>query len=74
MSFPYQHITIIGLGLMGGAFAKALSAIDGVTVFGVTRSEKAIDFAKEKGWISDGSTLISAILKWIIYSKVNFHF
>ncbi|RAP38138.1 hypothetical protein DID80_03265 [Candidatus Marinamargulisbacteria bacterium SCGC AAA071-K20] len=58
MSIPYKNITIVGLGLMGGAFAKALSTND-VSVFGVNRSEKAVNFAKDKGWIYDGSASVS---------------
>jgi prephenate dehydrogenase len=61
MSSCYKHITIIGLGLMGGAFAKALSELKNTTLFGINRSEGAISFAKDKGWIKAGSTKITDI-------------
>lgn len=46
---------IIGLGLIGGSYAKALSK-KGYTVYAVDISEATINFAKEQGIIQDGAT------------------
>lgn len=48
-------ILIVGLGLMGGSYAMALSA-QGYRVNAITRSQKSIDFALERGYIQKGST------------------
>lgn len=45
---------IIGLGLIGGSYAKALSK-KGYTVYAVDISEATINFAKEQGIIQDGA-------------------
>lgn len=48
-------ILIVGLGLMGGSYAMALSR-QGYSVSAITRSQKSIDFALEHGYIEKGST------------------
>ena len=49
---------IVGLGLIGGSYAQALSAL-GYEVGAVTRSQKSIDYAVEKGIISHGTTEVT---------------
>lgn len=48
-------VTIIGLGVVGGSYAGALSAA-GYTVYGVARTPDTIAKAKERGMIEDGGT------------------
>lgn len=45
---------IVGLGLIGGSYAEALSKKD-FHVSAITRRQESIDFALEKGIISEGS-------------------
>ena len=45
---------IVGLGLLGGSYAKALTRL-GFTVEAVTRSRDSIDYALEQGIISGGA-------------------
>ena len=47
-------VTIIGLGIIGGSYAKGLSK-KGYTVFGVDKNLETIEYAKENGMIKDGS-------------------
>lgn len=49
------NILIVGLGLMGGSYAMALSR-QGYKVSAITRSQSSIDYALEKGLICRGST------------------
>ena len=46
-----KKILIVGLGLIGGSYAEALTKA-GFEVGAVTRSRKSIDYALEKGIIS----------------------
>lgn len=46
-------VTIIGLGVVGGSYAGALSEA-GYTVFGVARTPDTVAKAKERGMIADG--------------------
>lgn len=46
---------IVGLGLIGGSYAQALSDL-GYEVGAITRSESSITYAKEKGFIAHGIT------------------
>ncbi|MBQ6489141.1 MAG: prephenate dehydrogenase [Solobacterium sp.] len=48
-------ITIVGLGLLGGSYAQAF-ANAGYGVRGIDIEEEAVSYAKEKGWITEGST------------------
>ncbi len=50
-------ILIVGLGLMGGSYAQALTEL-GYEVGAVTRRQSTIDFALEKGFIRHGMTEI----------------
>lgn len=47
-------LTVIGLGIIGGSYAKGLSK-KGYTVFGVDTNLETIEYAKANGIISDGS-------------------
>lgn len=49
------NILIVGLGLMGGSYAMALTK-KGYSVNCITLEQKDIDYAKEKGMIKEGST------------------
>lgn len=52
---------IIGLGLIGGSYAKALSK-KGYTVYAIDVSETTINFAKEQGIIEDGATTVEVAI------------
>ena len=47
-------ITIVGLGIIGGSYAKGLTKA-GHTVYGVDKNLETIEYAKEQGYIADGS-------------------
>ena len=53
------NILIIGLGLLGGSYAMALTK-KGYRVSALTRSQSSIDYALEKGIIADGKTGVDA--------------
>ena len=53
-----HKILIVGLGLLGGSYAMALTK-KGFRVTAITRSRASIDFALQKGWIAEGSTEVS---------------
>lgn len=48
-------ILIVGLGLLGGSYAKALTK-KGFTVKSITRSQSSVDYALKEGIISYGTT------------------
>ena len=50
-----SNILIVGLGLMGGSYAAALSA-KGYTVRALSLEQRSIDFALARGWIKEGGT------------------
>ncbi len=50
-----QKICVVGLGLIGGSYAMALSK-KGYEVTAITREQSSIDYAVEKGIIKKGST------------------
>ncbi len=52
-----MKILIVGLGLIGGSYAQALSE-KGYEVDAIDKSREAIDFALEKGYIASGSTKV----------------
>lgn len=49
------NILIIGLGVIGGSYAKALTK-RGYTVYTITKEQTSIDYAKEHGFIYEGYT------------------
>lgn len=49
---------IVGLGLIGGSYAEALSDL-GYEVGAITRQQKSIDYAKNRGLISHGTTEVT---------------
>ena len=49
-----KKILIVGLGLIGGSYAKGLNK-NGYEVYGYNRSKKAIDYAKKNNIIVDGT-------------------
>lgn len=51
----HAKILIVGLGLMGGSYAQALSRV-GFEVGAIARRQETLDFAQEKGWIRHGRT------------------
>ena len=48
---------IVGLGLMGGSYAEALSS-KGFTVNAITRDQESVDYALKRGIINEGSVKI----------------
>lgn len=53
-----QQILIVGLGLLGGSYAKALSK-KGFHVSAITLEQSSIDFALERGYIEKGASFLS---------------
>ena len=51
-----MKIVILGLGVIGGSFAKSLHRLGGHEVFGVDRDEDTLRKALEAGFIQEGST------------------
>lgn len=58
---PQRTILIVGMGLIGTAYARALSE-KGFCVYGITRSQEVIDVALADGVIAKGSTQVDADL------------
>lgn len=55
---PDCNILVVGLGLIGTAYAKALSE-KGYRVIGITRSREVIDAALVEGVIAEGDTTVN---------------
>lgn len=55
----HARVLIVGLGLIGGSYAKALSA-RGYAVYAITKEQKDLDFAISHGFLASGSTEVSA--------------
>ena len=49
-----KKILIVGLGLLGGSYAKVLKRF-GFHISAITRSQSSIDFALREGLIDEGS-------------------
>ncbi len=67
---------IVGLGLIGGSYAQALTDL-GYEVGAITRSQSSIDYAREKGLISHGTTEVTEeyvskfdVIVFALYPKV----
>ncbi len=56
---PKTKILIVGLGVIGGSYARALSRA-GYDVRCITKEQKDIDYAMERGIIRSGSTEVNA--------------
>ncbi len=56
-----KNILIVGLGLLGGSYAKALTK-NGFDVKVITLNQDDIDYALEQGFISGGTTEVDADL------------
>lgn len=72
-------ILIVGLGLIGGSYAMALSK-KGYTVNAITLHQQDIDFAVQKGWIAKGSTTVepemvsnAKLIVFALYPQVFIH-
>ena len=50
-----SKILIVGLGLIGGSYAAALTK-KGYQVYALTKEEESIEFAKAHNYIIDGKT------------------
>jgi len=62
MNLQKNHqILIVGLGLLGGSYAEALTAA-GYDVTAITLSQEDIDYAVERGMISHGAAFVDAEL------------
>ncbi len=71
-----MNILIVGLGLLGGSYAMALTK-KGYRVSALTRSQSSIDYALENGIIAEGKTGVDAemigkadLIVFSIYPKV----
>lgn len=53
-----QRIVIVGLGLLGGSYAEALTG-QGFRVDAITRSQSSVDFALQKGIVASATTEIA---------------
>lgn len=49
-------ISIIGLGVLGGSYAKGFHNAGYENIYGVDINEETLDFALKQGWIKEGST------------------
>ena len=58
MLSPDTRILIVGLGLIGGSYAEGLKKA-GFEVGAVTRSQKTVDYALEKGMIDSGTVEVT---------------
>ena len=52
-----KKILIVGLGLIGGSYAEALKRY-GFRVTAITRSQRSIDYALERGMIDAGASFV----------------
>ena len=52
-----SKILIVGLGLIGGSYAAALTK-KGYQVYALTKEEESIEFAKAHNYIIDGKTKV----------------
>ncbi|MBQ7338512.1 MAG: prephenate dehydrogenase [Clostridia bacterium] len=56
-----KNILIVGLGLLGGSYAMALSR-QGFHVDAITRRQETVDYALSRGWIRAGDAKVNAEL------------
>lgn len=56
-TIPFRRVCIIGLGLMGGSFARALKQKDpSCFITGCNRQQESLQFARGQGFIDQGVT------------------
>ncbi|MEE0946663.1 MAG: NAD(P)-binding domain-containing protein [Acutalibacteraceae bacterium] len=53
-----MNILIVGLGLLGGSYAKALTD-KGYNVSAITKLQDSVDFAVENSMIAKGTTIVN---------------
>ena len=58
---PSKKILIVGLGLLGGSYARVLKK-KGYTVYAITKEESSVAFALENGLIDRGTTEVDGEL------------
>lgn len=51
-----DRFLIVGLGLLGGSYARGLARAGFAQVYAIDTNPEAIRFAKEKGYIADGAS------------------
>ena len=56
-----KNILIVGLGLLGGSYAKALTK-KGFNVKVITLNQEDIDYARDQGFIAGGTTNVDPVL------------
>ncbi len=56
-----MKILIVGLGLLGGSYARSLTR-QGFTVYAITRSQKTVDYALSNGIVKEATTEVDARL------------
>lgn len=56
-----MKILIVGLGLLGGSYAQALTR-QGYTVYAITRSQSSVDHAMAEGMITSGAAFVDPTL------------
>ncbi|MCQ2414260.1 MAG: prephenate dehydrogenase [Clostridia bacterium] len=52
-----MKILIVGLGLIGGSYAKALTK-KGYTVSAITKEQSSVDFALQNGYVAKATTIV----------------
>lgn len=63
-----KNYVIIGLGLIGGSLAAAISHyIRGARIIAVSRDPKKISFAKKKKWIHEGTSNLESAVRFADY-------
>ena len=63
------NILIVGLGLLGGSYARALKN-KGFKVSAITKNQDDIDFALENGIVDNGTTELDAEIKSKVFLQL----
>ncbi|MBQ9328821.1 MAG: prephenate dehydrogenase [Solobacterium sp.] len=61
MTAKDARISILGLGVLGGSYAQALSAAGYTNLCGIDINEEYVSIALEQGWIQEGSVSAEAV-------------
>ena len=60
--FPFREITVLGLGVMGGSFVRAVrQRSPGTTLVGWSPDEDELAFAASQGWITPAADPVKAV-------------